>query len=176
MTSTTSPEANSVLLDAIHDAAFGLVLKIKKDLKDCLSCERKFSGDRKQAWLGQSHLISNFEKKFGDQVKGLQKYKTPGTPGLTVVKSKDDNPMVSKEKQTKYCSGVGMLLYPVKHSRPDIANTVREPSKVLDGCTEASFQEILRVMEYVLDTSNMGLKITQKIRERGQMGTSVLHE
>ena len=30
-----------------------------------------------------------------------------------------------------------MLLYLVKHSRPDIANAVRELSKVADGATEA---------------------------------------
>ena len=126
--------------DAIKEMKkFGLVLKIEDDLKDNLSCEIKFSADRKQAWLGQPHLISNLEKKFGDQVKGLRKYKTPGTPELNMAKSDDGYPTVSKEKQTKYCSGVGMLLYLVKHSRPGIANTVRELLKVLDGYTESSF-------------------------------------
>ena len=46
---------------------FGLVLKIEDDLKDYLSCEIKFSGDIKQAWPGQPNMISNLEKKFGDQ-------------------------------------------------------------------------------------------------------------
>ena len=52
-----------------------------------------------------------------------------------------------------------MLLWLVKHSRPDIANCVRELSKVLDGTTEAAYKEMLRVIKYVLDTKNLGLKI-----------------
>ena len=52
-----------------------------------------------------------------------------------------------------------MLLYLVKHSRPDIANAVQELSKVLNGATDAAFKEMHRVIKYVLDTKNMGLKL-----------------
>ena len=52
-----------------------------------------------------------------------------------------------------------MLLYLVKHSRPDIANAVRELSKVLDGASPAAFKEMHRVIKYVLDTKTMGLKL-----------------
>jgi len=52
-----------------------------------------------------------------------------------------------------------MLLYLVKHSRPDIANYVRELSKVLDGPSKASYREMLRCIQYVLDSKDMGLKI-----------------
>ena len=40
-----------------------------------------------------------------------------------------------QEGHNLYRSGVGMLLYLVKYSRPDIANPVRELSKVLDTPT-----------------------------------------
>ena len=52
-----------------------------------------------------------------------------------------------------------MLLYLVKHSRPDIANPVRELSKVLDGASQESFKEMMRIIKYVLDTKDWGLKI-----------------
>lgn len=52
-----------------------------------------------------------------------------------------------------------MLLYLVKHSRPDIANAVRELSKVLDCTTTGSYKEMLRCIKYVLDTKSLGLKI-----------------
>ena len=55
-----------------------------------------------------------------------------------------------------------MLLYLVKHSRPDIANATRELSKSMDGATEVGFQELLRVIKYVLDTENYGLKLEPK--------------
>jgi hypothetical protein len=47
------------------------------------------------------------------------------------------DPLLTPEEQTKYRSGVGMLLYLVKHSRPDIAHAVRLSTKVLDGATSA---------------------------------------
>ena len=67
--------------------------------------------------------------------------------------------MASPEDQTLYRSGIGMLLYLVKHSRPDIANVVRELSKVMDGATPAAIKEMKRVIKFVLDTRHYGLKI-----------------
>ena len=55
----------------------GLVLKIENGFNGYLSCEIIFAKDRKKAWLGQPHLIVNLKDKFGDEVKGLIKYKTP---------------------------------------------------------------------------------------------------
>ena len=78
-----------------------------------------------------------------------------------MVRSLDGKAMVSKEKQANYRLGVSMLLYLVKHLRPDIVNTVKELSKSLDGCTEASFRQMLHVIKYVLDTNNMSLKMTR---------------
>ena len=45
-----------------------------------------------------------------------------------------------------------MLLYLIKHSRPDLANTIRELTKVLDGATQAHYKAMLRVIKYVFDT------------------------
>ena len=45
-----------------------------------------------------------------------------------------------------------MLLYLVKHSRPDLSNAVRELTKVLDGATEAHWKAMVRVIKYVFQT------------------------
>ena len=60
--------------------------------------------------------------------------------------------MIDKEDYKLYKSGVGMLLYLVNHSRPDIANAIREFSKVMDKPTPAAMKELKRVMKYVIDT------------------------
>ena len=52
-----------------------------------------------------------------------------------------------------------MLLYLVKHSCPDLANTTRELSKVNDRVNPAAYKELLRVIKYVLDMEMLGLKI-----------------
>ena len=67
--------------------------------------------------------------------------------------------MITKEEQKLYRSGTGKLLYLVKHSRPDIANAVRELSKVLDATTPTAFKEMKRIIKSVLDTKELGLKI-----------------
>jgi hypothetical protein len=50
-------------------------------------------------------------------------------------------------------------LFLVKHSRPDIANAVRELSKMMDGPTPAAMKELKRVIKFVLDTQDYGLKL-----------------
>lgn len=150
----------AAIKDAIEQMKrHGLILKIEDGLKDYLSCEIKLSDDRTKAWLGQPHLISNLQTKFGSRVMKMRNYKTPGTPSLNMVRNTDETLALSKEDQKLYRSGVGMLLYLVKYSRPDIANPVRELSKVLDSSTKTSFKEMLRIIKYVLDTKDMGLKI-----------------
>jgi hypothetical protein len=44
--------------------------------------------------------------------------------------------------QSKYRSGVGMLLYLIKYSRPDLADVVRELSKCMDDESLAAYREM----------------------------------
>ena len=151
------PEAIDSAIDDLKKK--GLVLKIAGSLKDYLSCEITFSADGKRAWVHQPHLLKKLEGKFGEMVENLQEYRTPGTPGHTIMRNPKNVTRVSDEEQFLYRSGTGMLLYLVKYSRPDIANPVRELSKVLDGATPAAFKEMLRIIKYVIDTKDLALKI-----------------
>ena len=76
-----------------------------------------------------------------------------------MVQNTDDSLALSKEDQKLYQSGVGMLLYIVEYSRPDIVNSVRELSMVFNESTETAFKEMLSMIKYVLDTKHIGLKI-----------------
>ncbi len=64
-----------------------------------------------------------------------------------------------KYRKSIIISEVGMLLYLIKHSRPDIANAVCECTKVLDGAMEYAYHEMLRIIKYVFDTKDYGLRI-----------------
>ena len=83
----------------------------------------------------------------------MQKYQTPGTPSAGLLRPVDESEKTEPDDQKVFRSGVGMLLYLVKHSRPDIANAVRELSKSMDGATASGMKELKRVIKYVLDTS-----------------------
>ena len=131
-------------------------LKEQIDFKDFLGCEIKFNNKKTKAWLGQPHLLKRIEEKFGEEAMNIRIPKTPGTPRQIVVKSDNEDDWIGKDEQDRYRSGVGMLLYLVKHSRPDIANPVRELSKVLDGATVGQYKEMLRVIRFVLETKSYG--------------------
>jgi len=55
-----------------------------------------------------------------------------------------------------------MLLYLVKHSRPDIANPTRELSKGMQGATKKMMKELMRVLRFVSDTPSTGLYMNPK--------------
>ena len=52
---------------------------------------------------------------------------------------------------------VGMFLYLVKYSHPDLINAIRESSKANDGANPRACKELLQMMKYVLD-NEVGFK------------------
>jgi hypothetical protein len=79
----------------------------------------------------QPHFLKALEEKFGIEVNNLSYYSTAGTPRFKVVKPNDVIEAIEVEKQSRYHSDVGMLLYLTKYLRPDIANVVQELSKCI---------------------------------------------
>ena len=58
-----------------------------------------------------------------------------------------------------YRSAIGMLLYLTKHTRPDMANAVREHSRMMDGATPEHYKTLVQLIKYVIDTENHTLKL-----------------
>ena len=144
--------------EAVDDLKkLGFNLKIEGTLEDYLSCEITFNKEKTMGWIHQPHLITKLEKRYGNLVKELQKYKTPSSPGEIIMRNTDS--VVNKESHANYRSGVGMLLYLVKHTRPDIANPVRELSKALDLPSPKAYKSMLRIVKFVLDTRNLAIRI-----------------
>jgi hypothetical protein len=141
-------------------------IKVDGTFNDYLGCELVLSDDRKRAWLGQPHLMKRLETKFIDMVGNMQSYKTPGTPGYIVSRPAEGDTLVDDETQKIFRSGVGMLLYAVKHSRPDLGNPTRELAKVMDGATEAHFKELKRVIKHAIDTNDKGLRMFPNREEK----------
>jgi hypothetical protein len=50
------------------------------------------------------------------------------------------------------------LLYLIKLSRPNLNNAMRELSKVMDGATPGQVKELKRLLEFLLQTRERGLK------------------
>jgi hypothetical protein len=151
----------------------GFTLKVEGSLQDYLSCEITIDRENKMGWIHQPHLVDKLEKRFGNEIKHLQRYRTPGTPGQAILR--DTDAKVDAEKHKTYRSGVGMLLYLIKHSRPDISNAVRELTKALDAPSPAAYKEMLRVIKYTIDTKDMALKIKPVEEESDGSWTIVVY-
>jgi hypothetical protein len=91
-----------------------------------LSCHIVESKKEAKLTMIQPHLLIRLAQKFGEEIKKMRKYLTSSTPRFKIQKSTDDLEVIDNDLQRKYCSGVGILLYLAKYSRPDISNIVRE--------------------------------------------------
>jgi len=89
---------------------------ISPEATEYLECEIHVAKNNTCGWIGQPHLHKNLERKFGSIVKTQRTTKTPSTPGFHVVRTISNAVYVTNEEQKLYRSGVGMLLYLVKHS------------------------------------------------------------
>jgi hypothetical protein len=76
-------------------------------------------------------------------------YETLAGINETVIRPVEGDTLLSEEEQALYRLGVEILLWLMKHSRPDIANAVREASKVLDGATKAHWKYLPQIIKYV---------------------------
>jgi hypothetical protein len=138
-------------------------LRTKVSLKDVgplseyVGCTVVKDPSKKKLWMWQPDLITKMEGIFQEHIKTLQAYKTPAAPGEIIIKPKDASEVVDAETHSLYRSGVGMLLYLVKFSRPEISNAVREAAKVNDGPTKAHMKSLYRLIKFVVDTKHYGL-------------------
>jgi hypothetical protein len=147
----------------------GLAVTVTENMDDYLSCQVIVNKDKTKAWVGQPHMVKKIISKFKDLISNLPRYKTPGTPGYGLVLSKEGEECIDEERHALYRTGTGMLLYCIKHSRPDIANAVRELSKCLSRPNEAAYKEMLRVIKYVHDTPDLGLRMEPTVKDEWEV-------
>jgi hypothetical protein len=103
--------------------------------------------------------LKHLKETYSNLVTTNKNYKTPAGPKTFILRPKPGDPLISADDQFKFISVVGVLLFLVKHSRPDNSNVVRELSKVADGATPGHWKTMTRLIKYVLDTEDYGLKL-----------------
>ena len=131
-------------------------IKIQKNIDDFLGCN---------IIMGKND-INIFQKRIHDNLKDLiepnvstDKFKTPSSPGFAVVRQEKKEGLLNGKDQKWFRSSVGSLLYMVKFSRPDIANSVRELSKVMDLANYGQKKELNRLLNFVYHGGVKGLKM-----------------
>ena len=69
-------------------------------------------------------IVNGYEDKFGE----VRSFPTPGYPGKTLLKNEGEPDSV-----TEYRSFVGKLLFVMKKTYPELANSVRELSSHMEN-------------------------------------------
>ena len=69
---------------------------------------------------------------FNEDKITLMYFNTPATTHNGIVCNQETDVKIPYNLQKRYSSGVELLLYLVKHSRPELYNAVRELSKYVD--------------------------------------------
>jgi Reverse transcriptase (RNA-dependent DNA polymerase) len=121
-------------------------------LDECVGCKIKEHNDA--LYIYQPDLINKMEAQFNPLIKNRLDYDTPDGHGDQVVRPKTKAELITDEEQKVFRSGVGILLYLTKHSRPEISNSVRELAKVMDGANAAHMKMLGRVLKYVVGSRN----------------------
>jgi hypothetical protein len=90
------------------------VVKDLGPINTFVGCKIIENKEKDTIWIHQPKLIKNLEEQFGPLVAGIQTYKTPEAPSTNIQRPKKGEILISSEEQTKFRSGVGMLLYLVQ--------------------------------------------------------------
>ena len=126
------------------------MLKVTESLWDDMSFEIQFTEDEKRAWLGQPFLIESLQKKFGKKVMKGHSPKMPGMLMFSIVRPFNNAEKNSVKDKKLFQSGIRMLIYIVKHPRPDITNTTQELSKVVYRANYAVFLEMNLIIMFLI--------------------------
>ena len=131
-------------------------VSVEKKIKEFLGCELIFQDNK--IILHQRKIIVKLLQDFNNEIKDI-KFKVFPMGNLTkVIRPPDDSKdLLSTHRQVRYQSGVGSLLYIVKHSRPDLNNSVRELSKIMDRDNEEGYKKLLQVLNFIKHTTNLGI-------------------
>lgn len=138
-------------------------------LNDYLNLKIIENPNEGEVWIGQPNIVERLKKKIGMEVERMQHYSTLGSPHQVLECSKEDEELVTQEEATRYRLGVGLLLYLIKISRPDFSNATRELSKFIDFTKRSAYKEMKRVIKFVLDTAEWGLRMKVNVNEREQI-------
>ena len=124
-------------------------------VKDYVGCKLDISSDGRSLRMTQPVLVQSLSDEFEDIAQG-KAVLVPAKPGNILTKCENSDKL-NPEKHSRYRTGVGKLLYLTKHSRPDIANAVRELSRHCHDPTEAHWEAMCECIRYVRATPTRGL-------------------
>jgi hypothetical protein len=133
------------------------------ELNEYVGC--KIDRDEDSVKFTQPVLIQSYEDEF--ELNKTRQVFTPEEQGKVLMKCDQGTKLGGKE-QKKYRSGVGKLLHMMQWSRPEIYNAVRELLRFMTvGASDAHIKAMTLVMEYCVETKDLGLVLNPNVKWNG---------
>ena len=98
------------------------------ELEDFVGCMIKRDLTKMTLKISQPRLINKTNQVFNKDMKSLLAFNTPYQRHKGIVHNQETDEKISCNIQKRYMSGVGSLLYLVKHPCPELSDVVRELS------------------------------------------------
>ena len=133
-------------------------LRIKEDVDEYVGCQLIHKDN--SIVLHQHRLIDKMEREFMVKLSMIPK-ETPMPTHFHITRPEENDESLTQEELKEYQSGTGTLLYLIKHSRPDLCNSVRELTKAMDRSNKSNLEMMYRVIKYTVNTRNLSVKLTQ---------------
>jgi Reverse transcriptase (RNA-dependent DNA polymerase) len=142
------------------------VFKLKNmgKMEQYVGCHLIESKEKTTVWIHLPKIIKHLENMLKEVNTTEGVYKTSVGPRAVIMQQGPEDLKINDVDQRKR-SGVGMLLYLMKHSQPDLANLVQKLSNVLDEEAETHQNVLTRYIQNVVDTRMYALRIRSKLKE-----------
>ena len=122
------------------------------ELKEYVGVKIDIDRENRSLRMTQPVLIQSFQDEF--ELPG-EKPPNPAKEREILQKGKEGE-YISKSNQKLYRRGVGKLLHMMRYTRPDVLNRVRELSKFVTAATHYQYMCMLRVMDFIRFTAEIG--------------------
>ena len=123
-------------------------------LEDFIGCTIEKDLTNTTLNISQPDLINKMTQGFNVEAKSLMSLNTPAIPHKGVVRNQETNTKISDDLQKRYRSGVGSLIYLVKHARPELSNAVCELYKCIHKANMSHYKPLLREIKFVIHTKD----------------------
>ena len=104
------------------------------EIEEFVGCTIKPNPTKRTLNIYQPHLINKTTQGFNKDMKSLMKINTQAKTHKGIVSNKEIDTKIEYDLQKRYRSGVGLLLYHVKHLQPKLSNVIR----AISICTDES--------------------------------------
>ena len=93
-------------------------------MEEYVGCKVTRKGNN-EIHMCQPDIMHKLEKEFGIDICKIRKYQTPAAPKFSVQRPTSNDIIIPTKMQKCFRIEVGLMLFLIKFSRPDISNAVR---------------------------------------------------